>query len=198
MDDNYYLPIEIVKLICKLLKYRDQQNLINNIYPNYDEILYDYKKKFIINKIPIEIVECLGGINNLTKYPYLEYIANNNETDFITHIMNKDVPENIAYGIDFNRRPFIAIKYNIIEKEKEYKYVELLYNRFPLIQLSWNSRTYLNSQIQRFYQRPFRNQEYKEKLRKIINADNCLEFNKKIILTDFLQLEQSYEEYRNN
>ena len=198
MDDKYYLPIEIVKLICISLNYRDQENLINTIYPSYNEILYDYKKKFIINKIPIEIVECLGGINNLTKYPYLEYIANNNETDFITHIMNKDVPENIAYGIDFNKRPFIAIKYNIIEEEKEYKYVELLYNRFPLIQLSWNSRTYLNSQIHRFYQRPFRNQEYKEKLRKIINADNCLEFNKKIILTDFLKLEQSYEEYRNN
>jgi len=196
MDDKYYLPIEIVKLICISLNYRDQENLINTIYPSYDEILDDFRKKFIINKIPIEIVECLGGINNLTKYPYLEYISNNNETDFITHIMNKDVPENIAYGIDFNRRPFIAIKYNIIEEEKEYKYVELLYNRFPLIQLSWNSRTYLNSQIHRFYQRPFRNQEYKEKLRKIINADNCLEFNKKIILTDFLKLEQSYEEYR--
>lgn len=198
MDDKYYLPIEIVRLICISLKYRDQHNLIKTIYPSYDEILDDFRKKFIINKIPIEIVECLGGINNLTKYPYLEYIANNNETDFITHIMNKDVPENIAYGIDFNRRPFIAIKYNIIEDEKEYKYVELLYNRFPLIQLSWNSRTYLNSQIHRFYQRPFRNQEYKEKLRKIINADNCIEFNKKIILRDFLKLEQSYEEYRNN
>ena len=198
MDDKYYLPIEIVKLICISLNYRDQENLINTIYPSYNEILDDFRKKFIINKIPIEIVECLGGINNLTKYPYLEYISNNNETDFITHIMNKDVPENIAYGTDFNRRPYIAIKYNIIEEEKEYNYIELLYNRFPLIQLSWNSRTYLNSQIHRFYTRPFRNQEYKEKLRKIINADNCLEFNKKIILTDFLKLEQSYEEYRNN
>lgn len=197
MDDKYYLPIEIISLICKSLNYKDQENLVNTIYPNYDEILYNFRKKFITNKIPIDIVECLGGINNLTKYPYLEYISNNTETDFITHIMNKDVPENIAYGIDFNRRPFIAIKYNIIEEDKEHKYVELLYNRFPLIQLSWNSRTYLNSQIHRFYQRPFRNQEYKEKLRKIINADNCLEFNKKIILTDFLKLEQSYEDYRN-
>tara|TARA_Y100000389_G_C17329442_1_gene447277 strand:- start:192 stop:776 length:585 start_codon:yes stop_codon:yes gene_type:complete len=192
-----FLPIEIVTIICKLLKYGDQENLIKTIYPYYDEILYDYRKKFIKNNIPIDIIECLGGIDNLTKYPYLEYIANNNETDFITHIMNNDVRENIAYGNDFNRRPYIAIKYNIIEEEKEYKYVELLYNRFPLIQLSWNSRTYLNSQIHRFYTRPFRNQEYKEKLRKIINADNCIEFNKKIILTDFLQLEQSYEEYRN-
>ena len=75
MDDKYYLPIEIVKLICISLNYRDQENLINTIYPSYDEILDDFRKKFIINKIPIEIVECLGGINNLTKYPYLEYIA---------------------------------------------------------------------------------------------------------------------------
>ena len=196
MNNNYYLPIELVGIICKSLNYLDKKNLINTIYPDYDEILVDFKKQFIINKIPIEIVECLGGIENLTKYQYLEYKGNNRQTDFITNIMNKDVPENIAYGIDFNRRPFIAIKYNIIEEEKEYKYVELLYNRFPLIQLSWNSRTYLNSQIHRFYQRPFRNQEYKEKLRKIINADNCIEFSKKIILTDFLQLKQSYEEYR--
>ena len=71
MDDKYYLPIEIVKLICVSLKYRDQQNLINTIYPSYAEILDDFRKKFIINKIPIEIVECLGGINNLSKNTHI-------------------------------------------------------------------------------------------------------------------------------
>ena len=89
--------------------------------------------RFIKQRIPKQIIDALGGVDKITKYPIIDYKNKFCTIDYIDKIFIDDVSSNISFGLDNCNRVFIVVKYVI----NGLSVIETLFQRFSNDHSTW-------------------------------------------------------------
>ena len=138
------------------------ENILNNQYISYEtqkkltvkisklskkcrSLSYQKLKEYYISKnFDNHIVSMFGGIQNMVKFPILEWDDKfMGSTDYIDNIIPQDLSSKIMMGIDNYNRPFISLRTN----KNGNKNVDTLFQRYTNEKNTWTYGTNGYSQL---------------------------------------------------
>ena len=173
--ENIINNIEKNKIINDKLKY-EIINKFSKLSKKFRKSIKPKLKKYYIHKyFDKNIIEIMGGIENMNKIPILEWEDKFlGGTDYIDRIEPENLKHKVMIGIDRYERPFICFRIKTYSKYYEEIFnVDTLFQRYTGEKNTWTNGTCgsikINPESGYFYSRGvFRNEYVKQNIKNLL------------------------------